>query len=202
MDPRIAIELIQRYNADPRNFTDAEAEMVAQLAAMLGMPFPRENKPIRKGLFDLVDTMSFGMVPNEWRPESRGQTAFGETGLDRFAGGAGTVAGVGGAIGGALLAGPAALAGAGRLAGAGMRGAAGLGRAGMRAAAPMAQAAGRMARGARGMMPGAGQVGAAAGAYGQNLAQMLRNLRQQMAGGWRQGWGGGPGMGQQMNIPF
>ena len=28
MDPRISIELIQRYNADPRNFTDAEIETI------------------------------------------------------------------------------------------------------------------------------------------------------------------------------
>ena len=169
MDPRMAVELVNRYNADPRSFTDQEAEMIAQIAQAIGMPFPRENKPIRKGLFDLADIGSWGLLPNEWRPTSRGETAFGETGLDKFAGGAGTVAGL-----------PlAALTGVG---------------AGM--------AAGNFARGARGLMPGAGQVGAGAGAfagragaYGQNLAQMLRNLRAQTAAGWRQGRGGyGPGI--------
>ena len=191
MDPRMAVELVNRYNADPRSFTDQEAEMIAQIAQAIGMPFPRENKPVRKGLFDLADTALLGMLPNEWRPESRGQSAFGETGLDKFGGGVGTVGGVAGAIGGLALGGPAALAGAGRI-----------GAAGMRAAPGVAQAAGNFARGARGLMPGAGQIGAGvgafagrAGAYGQNLAQMLRNLRAQTAAAWRQGRGGyGPGM--------
>jgi hypothetical protein len=196
MDPRMAVELVNRYNADPRSFTDQEAEMIAQIAQAIGMPFPRENKPIRKGLFDLADIGSWGLLPNEWRPTSRGETAFGETGLDKFAGGAGTVAGL-----------PlAALTGVG----AGMAGAAAGGAIGTRLGATAFGGAmrkgainiGKMARGSRGLMPGAGQAGAGvgafagrAGAYGQNLAQMLRNLRAQTAAGWRQGRGGyGPGI--------
>ena len=31
------------------------------------------------------------MIPNSWRPESRGYTVLGESGIDEVAGGAGTI---------------------------------------------------------------------------------------------------------------
>ena len=183
MNPRIAVELIQRYNADPRMFTDAEAEMVAQLAQALNLPFPRENKPIQKGLFDLADTMSFGAVPNQWRPMSRGQTAFGETGMDKFGGGLGTVAGIGGAAAGAILGAPMI----GAAAGAGMRGAASLAGAGMRGAAAAGKTAQGFYRGARGLST-TGNAAKAGGAMaqrgqaaGRSLAAQLEALRNEMA---------------------
>ena len=63
----------------------------------------------RKGLFDLVDTALFGLVPNKWRPKSIGEDYFGESRADRIAGTLGTIAGFGTGFAGATkLAGKAA----------------------------------------------------------------------------------------------
>ena len=92
-------ELNRRYNDDPRSFTDEEAEMVAGLSKQFGLEFERTSRPLAKGAFDAADMAAFGMLPNEWRPESRGDLAYGESGLDEFAGGVGSVGGLFGAAG-------------------------------------------------------------------------------------------------------
>lgn len=79
-------ELFRQYENNPKQFTDRQAEQIARLAQRYGIRFPRESKAIRKGVFDLVDTALLGMVPNKWRPVSRGERTFGETKSDKLAG--------------------------------------------------------------------------------------------------------------------
>tara|TARA_R110000824_G_scaffold52345_3_gene145215 strand:- start:1087 stop:1581 length:495 start_codon:yes stop_codon:yes gene_type:complete len=100
MDPDLIYELIMDYNNNPQRYNDEEAETIATLANSMGKPFERESKALSKGLFDLVDTASFGLVPDDWRPVSRGQSVYGETGMEKLLGGLGTGAGIiGGGIG-------------------------------------------------------------------------------------------------------
>tara|TARA_A100001011_G_C14316539_1_gene848258 strand:+ start:228 stop:713 length:486 start_codon:yes stop_codon:yes gene_type:complete len=105
MDPYMINELIIDYNNNPQRYSDAEAETIAILAQAIGSDFNRESKAFSKGLFDLVDTAALGLIPNEYRPTSRGESVFGETGAERLAGLLGTGAGVVGGIGGAYKAG-------------------------------------------------------------------------------------------------
>tara|TARA_B100001094_G_scaffold324174_1_gene376318 strand:- start:221 stop:958 length:738 start_codon:yes stop_codon:yes gene_type:complete len=107
--------LLNIYHNDPRKLTDSQKQEIAQMAYMSGRDFDVESKPISKGLFDLVDTAAIGMIPNSWRPSSIGQEYFGESGMDKFAGGLGTAAGIVPGIftGGALLKGGAKLGKAG-----------------------------------------------------------------------------------------
>lgn len=104
--------LLNIYHNDPRKLTDSQKQEIAQMAYMSGRDFDVKSKPISKGLFDLVDTAALGMIPNSWRPSSIGQEYFGESGIDKFAGGLGTAAGIvpGLFTGGALLKGGAKLA--------------------------------------------------------------------------------------------
>ena len=110
------MELVRRWNEGNLDITDERANKLAEKAYQHGIDFDPSSRPISKGLFDLADTAAFGMVPNSWRPESVGQEYFGESGIDKFAGGVGTVAGL-------LPAGAGLLKGAGYLA----KGAGGLG---------------------------------------------------------------------------
>ena len=87
-------ELVRRWNAGNLDISDERANKLAQKAYQHGIDFDPSSRPISKGLFDLVDTAAFGLVPNSWRPESVGQEYFGESGVDKFAGGVGTVAGL------------------------------------------------------------------------------------------------------------
>jgi len=88
-------QLVQMYNEGQlSHIDDDKIKQLAKKAYEYGIEFDVESKPISKGLFDLVDTAAFGMVPNSWRPESIGQEYFGESGIDKFAGGVGTVAGL------------------------------------------------------------------------------------------------------------
>ena len=96
------MRLLDDYNSNPDKFTDDQAEKIAQVAKAYGVDFRRENKAGRKLAFDLADTALLGFVPNEWRPTSRGQETFGETGIDRVGGAVGTVAGMVGTGGLAL----------------------------------------------------------------------------------------------------
>lgn len=97
-----------QYENDPRQFTDRQAEQIAMLAKQYGFKFARESKPLKKFAFDLADTAMLGMLPNEWRPRSRGESVFGETKSERIAGGLGT--GIPLAAGGLLaLSNPAAV---------------------------------------------------------------------------------------------
>ena len=77
------MRLLDDYNSNPDKFTDDQAEKIAQVAKAYGVSFKRENKVGRKLAFDLADTALLGLVPNDWRPTSRGQETFGETGIDR-----------------------------------------------------------------------------------------------------------------------
>ena len=102
MDPYLVYDLIQQYNSNPSKYTDAEAETIATLANAMGTDFRRESKAWSKGLFDFADTATFGLLPNEWRPISRGESVYGETGGESFASGVGTLGGLG--LSGALIA--------------------------------------------------------------------------------------------------
>jgi hypothetical protein len=99
VDWMAAQELVRRYNDDPRSFTDTEAEMIATISNQFGMDFQRESRPLAKGAFDFADIASFGLLPNKWRPTARGESVYGETGVDKLAGGIGTVGGLFGAAG-------------------------------------------------------------------------------------------------------
>ena len=98
----IIMEMLSRHNSGKLKLTDQEANLLAMQAQRLGEDFRVESKPISKGLFDAVDMATFGLLPNQWRPTSQGQDVFGESGLDRFAGGVGSVAGLATGIGGAV----------------------------------------------------------------------------------------------------
>jgi len=92
-------ELVNRYNAgELSGLNEKDLEQIAILAAQMGIEFKVKSKPIRKGLFDLADTAAFGLIPNELRPTSIGQEWHGESGIDKFAGGVGTLGGA--ALGG------------------------------------------------------------------------------------------------------
>ena len=105
MDPDLIYELVMDYNNNPQRYNDEEAETIAVLANAMGQPFERESKALSKGLFDLIDTASFGLVPNDWRPTSRGESVYGETGMEKFEGGLGTLGGIPLGIGGVYKAG-------------------------------------------------------------------------------------------------
>jgi len=92
-----ARELVERYNDDPRSFTDEEAEQVASIAASTGLEYTRLSKPFQKAAFDFADIATFGLIPNEWRPTSRGESVYGETTADKIFGGVGSVGGLFGA---------------------------------------------------------------------------------------------------------
>ena len=95
-------EMLRRYNSGDLDLSDRDAEALAMQAQKYGSKFKTKSKPLRKGAFDLMDMAAFGMLPNQWRPTSQGQDIAGESGLDRFAGGVGSVAGLATGIGGAI----------------------------------------------------------------------------------------------------
>ena len=94
-------ELIRRHNAGELNLPPHRVEQLSQAAAQLGIKFEVESKPFRKFLFDAADSLTLGLIPNEWRPKSIGEDLHGETLTDRWFGGLGTVGG--GFAGGGLL---------------------------------------------------------------------------------------------------
>ena len=97
------MRLLDEYNTNPDKFTNEQAGKIAEVAKAYGVKFKRENKAGRKLMFDLADTALLGLVPNEWRPTSRGQETFGETAVDRIGGAVGTIAGIAGTGGAAFL---------------------------------------------------------------------------------------------------
>ncbi len=98
----LMINLLDQYKRNPDQFSDRQAEKIAMMAKSLGLHFPKESKPFRKFAFDAIDTALLGLVPNSWRPESRGQSVFGETGADSMAGSIGSLLGIAGTGGLAL----------------------------------------------------------------------------------------------------
>ena len=92
-------ELTRRFNEGDLDYLPKkQLEQIAMLAAQYGTDFRPKSKPVRKALFDFVDMAAFGLVPNKWRPESIGEEYFGESGWDRFAGGVGSLGGLGAGI--------------------------------------------------------------------------------------------------------
>ena len=88
-------ELVERFNSGELDWLPKkDLEQIAMLAAQTGLDFDVESKPVKKGLFDLVDTAAFGLVPNKLRPTSLGEEYHGESRLDKVAGGLGTLGGV------------------------------------------------------------------------------------------------------------
>ena len=87
-------QLVDKFNRGDLDYLPTkDKEQIAMLAAQYGRRFDVGSKPIKKGLFDMVDTALFGLVPNEWRPKTIGEDYFGESRSDKIAGGVGTVGG-------------------------------------------------------------------------------------------------------------
>lgn len=102
-------ELVRRYNkGDLEYLPEKQKEQIAMLAAQMGLNFNVKSKPIRKGLFDLVDTALLGLVPNSLRPYSVGEEYFGESQADKFSGTLGM-------LGGSIVPGALAVKGMGKL---------------------------------------------------------------------------------------
>ena len=100
MDPDVISRLIIDYEKNPNQYTDEQAEAIALLSRQLSMPFDRENKPIRKLLYNAGEMATFGLLPDSWEPHSRGQDVYGETAIDAIASGAGSLLGLaGGTVG-------------------------------------------------------------------------------------------------------
>ena len=96
MDPDTITRLIADYNKDPSQYTDEQAEVIALLARQLSQPFTRESKPLRKMLYGAGEMASFGLLPDEWEPHSRGQDVYGESTIDAIASGTGSLLGLAG----------------------------------------------------------------------------------------------------------
>ena len=90
-----AQELTKRLNSGELDWLpNKDKEQIALIAMQYGQDFKVKGKPIRKALFDLVDTAAFGLVPNKWRPKSVGEDYFGETAGDKWASGIGSAIGL------------------------------------------------------------------------------------------------------------
>ena len=150
-------KLIRDYNKDPDRYSNKEAEAIALMARSLGENFKRESKPIRKALYGAGELATFGLLPDKLKPQSRGESIYGETIIDKIASGVGMVAG----LGGGLVAGAKAARGvSGMLSGKG-------GDALRRVKQRMSQAGVSIKEGAAGRI--ANNLGQAGRAYGQGI---------------------------------
>jgi hypothetical protein len=87
-------ELTDRFNRGDLDYLPRkDLENVAMLAAQFGTDLTPKSKPVRKALFDFVDSATLGLVPNKWRPTSIGEEYFGESSTDKTWGNIGTAAG-------------------------------------------------------------------------------------------------------------
>lgn len=102
MNPDNLMALINDYYNNPSSYTDQEAEVIARLTKQLGMPFDRERKPLRKLLYNAGEMATFGLLPDSFKPHSRGQNVYGETAIDSIASGAGNLLGLVGLGAGAV----------------------------------------------------------------------------------------------------
>lgn len=85
-DPvQTAKDLVFKYNRNPKAYTDEQAEKIAFIAARLGIPFKAESKALQKFFFDAIDNLTFGALPDDARPVSRGETVFGPTRSEKIA---------------------------------------------------------------------------------------------------------------------
>ena len=100
-------EAIGRFNTNQSSYTDEEQRNLLKLALHYGTAYEPEAKPISKGLYNFANIASFGLMPESWRPHSIGQDYYGERGIDRVAGGLGTLAGLVGGVGAATKLAPA-----------------------------------------------------------------------------------------------
>jgi len=91
---RQARALVSRYNSDPNQFTDVQAEKIAFIAYKLSMPFRPESKVLQKFAFELADSLTFGILDDSKKPTSRGETVFGETASDKLSGTVGSLLGL------------------------------------------------------------------------------------------------------------
>ena len=98
---KIVKELVTRWNDGDLDITNNQAEKLAFLAAQHGLDFDSESNPIGKFAFDLANTATFGLVPNTWRPVTVGEKWHGESKAEQFAGGLGTIGGLGTGVGAA-----------------------------------------------------------------------------------------------------
>ena len=90
-----AQQLLARYNSgDHKWMMDKDKEMVASIAAQYGLDFKAPSKPVRKALFDFADMATFGFLPDKWRPTTIGEEYGFESGIDKLAGGLGTLGGL------------------------------------------------------------------------------------------------------------
>ena len=94
LELRQARSIVSRYNSDPNQFTDTQAEKIALIAYRLGMPFRPEKKVLQKFAFELADSLTFGILDDSNKPTSRGETVFGETGTEQLAGTVGSLLGL------------------------------------------------------------------------------------------------------------
>ena len=104
-------ELVRRHNEGLIKLNRDQLDKLAQKAYQHGLDFDVQAKPLRKGLFDAADMTLFGMLPNEWRPYSGGQDVYGERGIDKVAGGLGSLAGLVTGVGGAAKLAPSVFRG-------------------------------------------------------------------------------------------
>ena len=104
-------ELVRRHNEGLIKLNRDQLDKLALKAYQHGLDFDVQAKPFRKGLFDAADMTLFGMLPNEWRPYSGGQDVYGERGIDKVAGGLGSLAGLVTGVGGAIRYAPRVLKG-------------------------------------------------------------------------------------------
>ena len=92
---QLAKSLVDKYNKGNYSWIkDDDKEMIASIAAQHKLDFKAPSKPIRKALFDFADMATFGLLPNEWRPTSIGEEYGFESGIDKFAGGIGSLGGL------------------------------------------------------------------------------------------------------------
>jgi len=188
MEPMKIISLIDEYNKDPRKFTDAEAEVIAQLSKQMNRHFNRESKPFSKAAFELGDMATFGLLPDSMRPVSRGEKTFGETGTDSAASAIGMI---GGLATGLLGAGKAISFGTGAL----------KGRAGDALRAVRNKVSGSsVGRGVSGMTAGAGRIATAAG---RGVAGLGKGMAGAGANYARMGrFKAASGLSKNLNIPM
>jgi hypothetical protein len=124
------------------------------------------SRPLAKGAFDFADIATFGMLPNRWRPESRGESVYGETTREKIAGGVGSVLGIPAAIGTAYGAGKGLLKG-GQAAFGALRGGGGTSAAGE----VVRKSAEGIRRTGRGLLDATKTAGGRAAGIGRNLGQ-------------------------------
>ena len=93
-------DLIEDYNRRTGAYTDDQKRDLLNLALQYNLNYKPESKPFSKGLYDLLDVSTFGMLmPDSWEPHSIGQEYYDESISDRGAQQIGSLLGLGGSYG-------------------------------------------------------------------------------------------------------